>query len=70
MEYETLDDGTLLTDEAVDKLVTGVYTAIEKGNYTVIPNPHKPERSSAAAPLRLSPRLQAELLGALSINGN
>jgi hypothetical protein len=70
MEYETLDDGTLLTDEAVDKLVTDVYTAIERGNYTVIANPHKSERSSAAAPLHLPPQLQAELLGALSINGN
>jgi hypothetical protein len=62
---ETLDDGTLLTDEVVNTLVKDTYTALEKGAYTVIPNPHKPERSSAAAPLKLSEQRRVELLRAL-----
>jgi hypothetical protein len=38
---ETLDDGTVLTDEAIDKIVSDAYAAIEAGKYRVIPNPHK-----------------------------
>jgi hypothetical protein len=42
--HETLDDGTPITDELADKLVADVYTALERGAYKVIPNPHgKPE---------------------------
>jgi hypothetical protein len=57
MAYETLDDGTLLTDEAVDKLVTDAYTALERGNYHVIPNPHK-----TATPVQLSEQCRAALV--------
>jgi hypothetical protein len=38
---ETLDDGTPLTDEVIDQIVSDVYVAIEAGKYRVIPNPHK-----------------------------
>ncbi|MDR2482966.1 MAG: hypothetical protein LBD08_04970 [Treponema sp.] len=41
MTYETLDDGVLLTDDAVEKLVADAYAALERGAYKVIPNPHK-----------------------------
>jgi hypothetical protein len=68
MAYETLDDGTLLTDKAVDTLVMDAYAALDRGAYKVIPNPHKPERSSSAAPLKLSPRRRAELIKALSLD--
>jgi hypothetical protein len=47
MVYETLDNGTVLTDETVDKLVADAYAALDKGAYQVIPNPHK-----AAAPVK------------------
>ena len=57
MAYETLDDGTLLTDEAVDKLVTDAYGALERGGYHVIPNPHK-----TATPVKLSEQRRTELL--------
>jgi hypothetical protein len=53
MKYETLDDGSLLTDERGSRLVADAYTALERGAYKIIPNPHKAERSSASAPLRL-----------------
>ena len=65
MTYETLDNGMILTDEAVDKLVADAYTALEKGAYTVIPNPHKTHE-----PVRLSKQRREELLKALSVNGD
>jgi hypothetical protein len=68
MVYETLDDGTVLTDETIDKLVMDAYSALDRGAYKVIPNPHQSERSSAAAPLKLSAQHRAELLNALSID--
>ncbi|MDR2048857.1 MAG: hypothetical protein LBP69_05330 [Treponema sp.] len=61
MAGETLDDGTILTDKAVNQIVEDVYVALDKGTYRVIPNPHK-----KTDPLKLSPRQQAELLRALS----
>ena len=63
MAVELLDDGTPLTDEAVDKLVADAYTALEKGAYKVIPNPHKQKE-----PVKLSERRRAELKKALSID--
>ena len=62
MIYETLDDGTVLTDSVVDKLVADAYTALERGAYKVIPNPHKRQE-----PLKLSEPRRAELLKALSL---
>jgi hypothetical protein len=56
MIYETLDDGTLLTDEAVDKLVTDVHAALERGDYHVIPNSH-----NTTAPINLPEQHRAEL---------
>jgi hypothetical protein len=32
----TLSDGTVITDEVADKIVQGVYDAIERGEYKVI----------------------------------
>jgi hypothetical protein len=61
MAGETLDEGTVLTDEAVNKIVEDVYSALDKGTYRVIPNPHK-----NTEPLKLSSCQQAELLKALS----
>ena len=61
--YETLDNGAPLTDEAVDKLVADAYSALEKGAYKVVPNPHKRQE-----PLRLPGRRRAELVRALSSN--
>jgi hypothetical protein len=61
MAGEMLDDGTILTDEAVNQIVEDVYDALDKGTYRVIPNPHK-----KTDPLKLSPRRQEELLKALS----
>ena len=61
MTYETLDDGMLLTDEAVEKLVADAYAALERGAYKVIPNPHKKKE-----PLILSGRRRAELVKALA----
>jgi hypothetical protein len=54
---ETLDDGTPITDELADKLVADVYTALERGAYKVIPNPH-----GKREPRKLvNPSVQAEL---------
>jgi hypothetical protein len=64
MADETLDDGTILTDKAVDQIVGDVYAALDKGTYRVIPNPHK-----KTDPLKLSARQRAELLKALSAEG-
>jgi hypothetical protein len=61
MADETLDDGTILTEETVNKIVEDVYSALDKGAYRVIPNPHK-----ETEPLKLSSFQQAELLKALS----
>jgi hypothetical protein len=61
MADERLDEGTILTDETVNKMVEDVYAALDKGTYRVIPNPHK-----KTDPLQLSPRQWAELLKALS----
>jgi hypothetical protein len=61
MADETLDDGTILTDETVSKIVENVYAALDKGTYRVIPNPHK-----KTDPLKLSPHQREELLKALS----
>jgi hypothetical protein len=63
MAHETLDDGTLITDETVDKLVADVYAALEKGAYRVISNPHKKN-----TPLKLSKKHQAELQHVLSMD--
>ena len=57
MAHETLDDGTLLTDETVDKLVTDAYAALERGDYHVIPNPHK-----TTAPIKLSEQRRTALV--------
>jgi hypothetical protein len=51
------DEGTPLTDEVVDKLVTDAYAALERGDYHVILNPHK-----TARPIKLSEQRRAELL--------
>ena len=59
---ETLDDGTPITDELVDKLVADVYTALESGAYKVIPNPH----GKCAGHKLMNPSLQAELKAALA----
>jgi hypothetical protein len=61
MADEILDEGTVLTEEAVNKIVEDVYSALDKGAYRVIPNPHK-----NTEPLKLSTGQQAELLKALS----
>jgi hypothetical protein len=61
MAYKTLDDGTVLTDKTVDKLVADAYAALEKGAYQVIPNPHK-----ADAPVKLSEEQRTALIHALS----
>jgi hypothetical protein len=63
MAHETLDDGTLITDEIADKLVADVYAALEKGAYRAVPNPHKKN-----TPLKLSKKRQAELQRALSMD--
>ena len=65
MLYETLDNGMILTDEAVDKLVADAYIALEKGAYKVIPNPHRKHE-----PIKLSKQHRAELLNALSANND
>ena len=57
MAHETLDDGTLLTDETVDKLVTDAYAALARGDYHVIPNPHK-----TTTPIKLSEQHRAALV--------
>ena len=62
MRYETLNDGTVLTDSAVDKLVADAYAALERGAYRVIPNPHK-----RLGPVRPSEHNRAELVKALSL---
>ena len=51
------DDGTLLSDEMVDKLVADAYAALERGDYHVIPNTHK-----TATPIQLSEQRRIELL--------
>ncbi|GBR72612.1 hypothetical protein NO1_0118 [Candidatus Termititenax aidoneus] len=38
--FETLDDGTPLTEKLVEKMVSDVYSALEKGAYRPIKNPH------------------------------
>jgi hypothetical protein len=49
---ETLNDGTPITDEVADKLVADVYTALDRGAYRVIPNPHgKPQPRKLSDPL-------------------
>jgi hypothetical protein len=59
---ETLDDGTPITNELADKLVSDVYTALESGAYRVIPNPHGKQE-----PRKLSdPLLRAKLQEALA----
>jgi hypothetical protein len=63
MARETLDDGTLITDEIADKLVADVYAALEKGAYRAVPNPHKKH-----VPLKLSKQYQAELQRVLSMD--
>jgi hypothetical protein len=50
LENELLDDGTPLTDDVVEKLVADVYTALDRGAYKVIPNPHGPR-----SPLKVPP---------------
>jgi hypothetical protein len=61
MADETFDEGTVLTDEAVNKIVEDVYSALDKGTYRVILNPHK-----KTDPLKLSPCQRVELLKALT----
>ena len=65
MIYVTLDNGMILTDEVVDTLVADAYAALEKGTYTVIPNPHKTHE-----PVRLSEQRRAKLLKALSVHND
>lgn len=60
MVYEKLDDGTVLTDEAVDALVEDAYAALYRGAYRVVPNPHK-----AVTPVTLTDERRAELLEAV-----
>ena len=58
---ETLDDGTLITDDFVDKAVSDVYSALENGTYKVIPNQHKRRE-----PLKISnQRIRSELTAAV-----
>ena len=38
--FEKLDDGTPLTEKLVEKMVSDVYSALEKGAYRPIKNPH------------------------------
>jgi hypothetical protein len=38
---ETLKDGTPITVKLVDKMVADVYASLEKGEYEVMPNPHR-----------------------------
>jgi hypothetical protein len=64
MSFETLDGGTLLTDEAVNKIVADAYAALEKGAYKVIPNPHKRQERG-----KLSTRRRAELVKAVIKRG-
>jgi hypothetical protein len=61
MADKAFDEGTVLTDAAVNKIVEDVYSALDKGTYRVIPNPHR-----KTEPLKLSACQQAELLKALS----
>ncbi|GMO48410.1 MAG: hypothetical protein Ta2G_03960 [Termitinemataceae bacterium] len=45
--FEILPDGTLLTDDMVEKIVNDVYIALDKGNFRSILNPHgkiKPQK--------------------------
>jgi hypothetical protein len=60
---ETLDDGTPLTDAVIDKLVAGVYAALDRGAYRAIPNPHG--QRDGAKPRKLNPSALSELQAAL-----
>ena len=62
MNDKALEDGTILTDSTVDKLVADAYDALERGAYKVVPNPHKRQE-----PLKLSEQRRAELVEALSL---
>jgi hypothetical protein len=49
---QVLNDGTPITEKLVDKMVADVYSALEKGAYKVIPNPHgKSEPKKITNPL-------------------
>jgi hypothetical protein len=52
---------TLLTEEAARRIVDDVYTALSKGAYKVVPNPHK-----TVKPVKLTDKRRAELIEALA----
>jgi hypothetical protein len=59
---ETLDDGTPITDELADKLIADVYTALDRGAYKVIPNPHGKRKTLKPSNLLLQTELKKALL--------